>query len=120
MIGGMFTDTGMPSWRAAWTVMGKSWVQRPSLSVIARAAAWSFGWCFRRISATKAATWSTRLRGDIREHEHLVADLRRLLQRDDFQDRGRRQTADLGVDGPEDCVRVHHDLVRRERDQRPA
>src|SRR5213593_616371 len=54
----MLVETASPIWRASSTVIGKSWVQRPSVSAVASAAALSRGRCFASTSATNTATWS--------------------------------------------------------------
>ena len=53
---GISVAMGRPSPRAISTVIGKSWVQRPSVKVVARATALSFGMCLSSTSITKTPT----------------------------------------------------------------
>jgi hypothetical protein len=56
------------------------------------------------------------LGGDVREDEHLVADLRLRLQVDQLDDRGRGQVADLGIHRTQHRVGVHHQLICRQEE----
>jgi SOS-response transcriptional repressor LexA len=54
------------------------------------------------------------------QHERLVIDLGNRLLGDHPQERRRRHSPELRIDGTENRVLAHHDLVGRERDQRPS
>src|SRR4051812_37697672 len=61
-----------------------------------------------------------RLVRHVGEHQKLVADVLWTLDLDHLDDRGRGHVAELRIDRAEHRVRVHHDLVGGERDQRTA
>ena len=65
-------------------------------------------------------TWTTGFARDVREDQRLVLDVLHLLALEHGEDRGRGRLAELGVDGPEDGVGRHDDLVGREREERAA
>ncbi len=66
----------------------------------------------------KPSTCAIALRRHVGQDQRLVVVLARAL--DDLDERRGRVLAELRVDGPERRVRVDHDLVGRERDQRAA
>src|SRR5216684_266594 len=61
-----------------------------------------------------------RLLGHVREDQRLVVHVGDRLPRHRFHHRGRGVLSQLRVDGTQDGVGRHHDLVGRQADQRPA
>jgi len=72
----------------------------------------------REQAANEILDLEDRLARDVRHDQRVVVALPRELER--REDRRRRVLAELRIDGPERGVRVHHDLVGGERDQRAA